>query len=57
MPLPRFAVVPPTRDTSGKIEAMALYAGQGVGAVSRVQPASEIMRELVEGAVALLTAF
>jgi NAD(P)H-dependent flavin oxidoreductase YrpB (nitropropane dioxygenase family) len=57
MPLPRFAVVPPTRDTSGKIEAMALYAGQGVGAVSRMQPASEIMRELVEGAVALLTAF
>ena len=57
MPLPRFAVVPPTRDTTGHVEAMALYAGQGVGAVTRVQPASEIIRELVDGAAALLAAF
>jgi NAD(P)H-dependent flavin oxidoreductase YrpB (nitropropane dioxygenase family) len=56
LPLPRFAVVAPTRDTSGHVEAMALYAGQGVGAVTRVQPASEIMRELIEGAAALLAA-
>src|SRR5205807_1327646 len=57
MPLPRFAVACPTRDTTGHVEAMALYAGQSVGAVSKVQPAAEIVRELAEGAEALLARF
>lgn len=54
MPIPRLAVIAPTLDTTGKIEAMALYAGESVGAVTRVQPASEIIRELMDGAERLL---
>ena len=33
---------------------MALYAGQSVGAVQRIQPAESIVRELAEGAERLL---
>ncbi len=54
LPLPRFHVAPPTRETTGAVEAMALYAGQSVGGVTRTQPAGEIVRELMEGAEALL---
>lgn len=54
MPLPRLAAPSPTRETTGTIEAMALYAGQSVGAVQEVQPAAEIVRDLVEGAERLL---
>jgi nitronate monooxygenase len=54
IPLPRFAVPTPTRTTTGAIEAMALYAGQSVGAVHRRQPAAEIVRELADGASRLL---
>ena len=38
----------------GPIASAALYAGQSVGAVTRVQPAADIVRELAEGAEALL---
>ena len=54
MPLPPRAVACPSRSTTGTISAMALYAGQSVGAVTKVQPAAEIVRELAEGADALL---
>jgi len=53
-PVLRFSVMPPTRETTGRVDAMALYAGESVAAVHRVQPAAEIVRELVEGAEALL---
>jgi hypothetical protein len=33
---------------------MALYAGQGVGAVTDVRPAGEIVREISDGAAVLL---
>jgi nitronate monooxygenase len=46
MPLPRFAVPCPGRTTTGTIPAMALYAGQSVGAVKKTQPAAEIVAEL-----------
>ena len=46
-PVPRYASSPPTTDTDGDIAAMALYAGTGVGAVSDVRPAAEIVSELV----------
>jgi nitronate monooxygenase len=49
IPVPRFSPQPPTRDSTGAVEAMALYAGQSAGAVRRVQPASEIMAELAVG--------
>jgi len=54
MPLPKFAVPCPTRDMTGKIAAMALYAGQSVSAVTRVQSAAEVVRELADGAERLL---
>lgn len=53
-PIPRFASPPPSRATSGCIEAMSLYAGQSVDAVRRVQPAADIVHELSDGAERLL---
>ena len=43
----RFRGVPPFNGFHGHIEAMACYAGQSVGAVKRVQPAAEIVAELM----------
>ncbi len=54
--VPRFAVRPPNRATRGRIDAMALYAGQSVGAVRAITPAADILRELAEGTERLLTA-
>ena len=45
--IPRFSVVPPTRDVVGAIGAMALYAGRSVEAVTKIQPAAEIVSELL----------
>jgi NAD(P)H-dependent flavin oxidoreductase YrpB (nitropropane dioxygenase family) len=46
-PVPRYAASTPTTQTDGNIEAMALYAGMGVGAVNDVRPAAEVVSELV----------
>jgi NAD(P)H-dependent flavin oxidoreductase YrpB (nitropropane dioxygenase family) len=56
MPVPRFSVPSPSRHTTGKIEAMALYAGESVGAVTGIVSAGEVVRELAEGAERLLRA-
>jgi NAD(P)H-dependent flavin oxidoreductase YrpB (nitropropane dioxygenase family) len=53
-PVPRLAPPPPSRSTTGAIEAMALYAGQSVGAVRTTEPARAIVAELVDGAERLL---
>jgi NAD(P)H-dependent flavin oxidoreductase YrpB (nitropropane dioxygenase family) len=50
MPILRFASGVPDKTTTGTISAMALWAGESVGAVKRVQPAAEIVQELVEQA-------
>lgn len=50
-PVPRWAPPPPGRSTTGHIAAMALYAGQGVGAVRSIAPAAAIVAELAGGAV------
>ena len=42
------------RGTTGAIEAMSLWAGESVGAVRRVQPAAEIVREVAGEAERLL---
>ena len=47
MPVPRLASIPPTKDASGNIRAMALYAGTSVGSVRKRQPAAEIVGELL----------
>lgn len=49
MPLHRFAVPCPSRTATGQIEAMALYAGQGVGDVREVRPAAEVVADLAAG--------
>ena len=54
IPVPRFASLPPNRDATGDIESMALLAGQSVGLVHDIRPASEIVREMVEGAARLI---
>ncbi len=53
-PVPRFAPQPPNRTTTGAVQAMAMYAGQSVGAVREVQDAGEIVTELMDGAKRLL---
>lgn len=54
MSLPRFAVVPPSAQTTGEVGAMALYAGQSAGSVLEVRPAGELVVELASGAAELL---
>jgi NAD(P)H-dependent flavin oxidoreductase YrpB (nitropropane dioxygenase family) len=50
----RFMVLPPNVDTSGEIEAMALYAGQSAGLLNNVQPAGRIVERLVAESIQLL---
>jgi NAD(P)H-dependent flavin oxidoreductase YrpB (nitropropane dioxygenase family) len=44
----------PTAHASGEIAAMALHAGQSVGAVDRVRPAGEVVAELADRAERVL---
>ena len=41
--VPRYAVNLPLASTGGDVEAMAMYAGQGVGAIDAVEPAAAIV--------------
>jgi len=53
-PVPRYGSDAPLAGAEGDVEAMVLYAGQGVGMVRRIQPAAAIVREIAaEAAVAL----
>jgi nitronate monooxygenase len=54
--IPRGGVVSPTRETTGRIDAMAHYAGESVAATDRTEPAATIIHELIAGAEALLAA-
>lgn len=54
--VPKLSVPPPTPDASGTVAAMALYAGESVGAVTEVAAAGDVVRELAEGAERLLRA-
>ena len=47
-PVLRGSIALPTKETSGKIEAMALYAGDSVGSVYEIKSASDIVNELIE---------
>lgn len=46
-PIPRFGTTPPVGETTGLIDAMALYAGSRVGALDEVVDAASIVAELV----------
>ncbi len=45
-PIPRYASSDPERGMTGDLEALALYAGQGVGILREVLPAGEIVRRM-----------
>jgi NAD(P)H-dependent flavin oxidoreductase YrpB (nitropropane dioxygenase family) len=53
-PIVRYRPTTPPADAEGDIEALALYAGQSVALVHKVQPAAEIVREIVSEAQAIL---
>jgi nitronate monooxygenase len=46
-PIARFSSATPSRDMEGNIDAMALYAGEGVGDVHEVRPAAAVVADLV----------
>lgn len=50
----RFSTDSPLRTTRGDLEAMALYAGQGVGSVSDITPAGERLADMVAQARRIL---
>lgn len=53
-PLFRYSVMAPEREFTGQWSEMCLYAGQGVGLVTNVQPAGDIVREMAEECINLL---
>lgn len=52
--IPRLAGTVPNQTTKGEIENMAMYAGEGVGLIHEILPASEVVKRLVEGAQTLI---
>jgi NAD(P)H-dependent flavin oxidoreductase YrpB (nitropropane dioxygenase family) len=46
----RYQSYTPGADAEGDIDALAMWAGQGVGLVSKVEPAGAIVREIIEEA-------
>jgi nitronate monooxygenase len=53
-PVMRYSVSLPRPGMTGEVEAMALYAGQSAGLVSRLQSAHDIVKEMAEEAVRTL---
>lgn len=53
-PLYRFSTDSPLRTTTGALEEMALFAGQGAGAITDIVPAGERIRQMVADAGACL---
>ena len=50
-PIPRYGVNLPRADVEGDIEGMAMYAGQGVGAIASEEPAGEIVERFAYAAL------
>lgn len=50
----RYSVSLPTQGLTGGVEALALYAGQSVGLVSRLQSAYDIVKDIADEAVRTL---
>jgi nitronate monooxygenase len=55
-PIVRYSSAMPVSGISGDIEALSMWSGQGIGLVDRVQPAAEIVRELVREAEQVVAA-
>jgi nitronate monooxygenase len=47
VPVPRGSGLPPVAGAEGHLDAMAMYAGAGVGAVTDVRPAADVVAELM----------
>lgn len=54
-PIARYSSSMPVAGITGDIEALSMWSGQGIGLVDRVQPAAEIVRELVDEADAVMS--
>ncbi len=52
--VPRFAGFAPVADAEGEVEAMACFAGEGVGAIIAIRPAADIVAEFSTEAASLL---
>jgi nitronate monooxygenase len=50
MQVPVRSMVSPLTTMVGEVEAMALYAGEGVGSITDIKTAADVVRELVAGA-------
>jgi nitronate monooxygenase len=53
-PIVRYQSYTPGADAEGDIDALSLWAGQGVGLVSKLQPAGEIVREISDEAESVI---
>ncbi len=53
-PIPRYHVTQPCPGVEGDQEALALYAGQGVGLIRDVRPAGKLVRQLADEALAAM---
>jgi NAD(P)H-dependent flavin oxidoreductase YrpB (nitropropane dioxygenase family) len=53
-PLVRYGCETLSEDTEGDIDAISLWAGQGVGLVKKLQPAADIVREIHDEASVIL---
>jgi nitronate monooxygenase len=54
-PIKRYESAYPAPGDIGQVESMCLYAGQGVGLASRIQPAAEIVQTMAEEAARILS--
>ena len=52
--IPRYATRPPYSGMQGKVEDLALYAGQSSGLISEMRPARVIVRELVDETIRVM---
>jgi len=52
-PVVRYGAVPPMADVEGDLEALPMWAGQGVAQLRKVQPAAEIVQEIHDEACAI----
>ncbi|XP_051126945.1 uncharacterized protein LOC127248578 [Andrographis paniculata] len=50
----RFAGTVPNKTTTGDIESMVMYGGQGIGLINEIIPAGQVVERLVKGAQALI---
>jgi NAD(P)H-dependent flavin oxidoreductase YrpB (nitropropane dioxygenase family) len=50
----RYTCASPNAALEGDIQALSMWSGQGVGIVKKVQPAEEIVREIVDQAKAIV---